>query len=71
MGEQVSLYIEFPIGSFVYVKTDTDQIKKQVVSFRVFASDLITYEIVSNGMVNEHWSFELSKDRDVLMTSMN
>lgn len=70
-GIYVNLYIEFPIGSFVYVKTDTDQIKRQVVSYRVYECALIAYEVVGEGMVNEHWSFELSEEKDVIMTSTN
>lgn len=58
---------KFDIGQTVYLKTDTEQIKRMVTGFTVTKNDLI-YEVSCGTIVSKHYDYEMSEEVNVLNT---
>lgn len=52
---------EYEIGSFVYIKSDPDQLRRQVVAIIVCEAALI-YKLACGGSETGHYAFELTKE---------
>ena len=61
---------KYNIKEFVYLITDTEQRKRVVVGILV-QENKILYELASGQDTSYHNDFEISKDKDVLITSDN
>lgn len=59
------------IGDTVYLVTDEDQKKRIVVSIWVKPGNNILYELSQGNCSSYHYEFELSAEKDVLITSNN
>lgn len=55
---------QFEIGQFVYLVTDPEQLKRQVIYLHVFR-DEISYEVGCGTEHSEHHAFELSLEKDM------
>jgi len=53
----------FSIGDFVYLKTDTDQLKRIIVGIKITPGSLVYF--LEQGLdSSEHYEFELSEEKD-------
>lgn len=60
----------FNLKQTVYLKTDTDQKPRIVTGILVKPSDLL-YELSCGADNSNHFDFEISKEKDVLISSDN
>lgn len=56
------------IGDIVYLKTDPEQQPRIVYCFKVYKNDML-YEIVCGTVTSAHYDFELSLEKNVLITA--
>lgn len=56
------------IGDVVYLKTDSEQLPRIVYCFKVYKNDML-YEIVCGTITSAHYEFELSTEKNVLITT--
>lgn len=61
---------EFKIGELVYIKTDADQLARIVYCYKVYA-DSIIYELACGTTTSSHYAFELSSERNFLLTTQS
>lgn len=68
MGYWLMMIIEnkYEIGDTVYLKTDSDQKARIVVSFKVYKNGEIMYELVNGTEASSHYEFEISLEKDVI-----
>lgn len=59
---------KYEIGDTVYLKTDTDQLPRMVYCFMVYRNEIL-YKVACGTAISEHYDFELSTERSVLITS--
>lgn len=59
---------KYSIGDIVFIQTDTEQLRRVVTSIRVTKMDLI-YEVQAGTIVSNHYDFELSYERDILISA--
>lgn len=62
---------KFEIGSVVYLTTDIEQRIRVICSIRVYGDGDVTYEIACGTMKSEHFGFELSEDKDYILSTTN
>jgi hypothetical protein len=62
---------KFELGDIVYLKTDPDQRARIVSKFSVLPNGLIVYELSHNTFTSPHYDFEISVEKDVLITTTN
>lgn len=62
---------EFELGSTVYLKTDVDQKARIVICIHVDIDRCVMYELVCETQEIRHYSFEISAEKNVLITSDN
>lgn len=60
----------FKIGDFVYLKTDTEQLKR-IVTGMIIRPTGVSYELVCGETYTSHFEFELSNEKDVLIATSN
>lgn len=56
----------FEIGDIVYIRTDTEQLPRQVYCYLVFRNDVI-YKCACGTIISEHYEFELSTEANVMI----
>jgi hypothetical protein len=61
---------KFNFGDIVYLKTDPDQRPRIVTRFSVGATSM-TYELTCGTVCSWHLDFEISTEKDVLITTTN
>lgn len=61
---------KFTIGQMVYLKTDPEQPQRMVTGF-VIRKNIILYELCSGTVDTTHYDFEISVEKDVLITTNN
>ena len=59
---------EYSIGDSVYLKTDNDQLERLVTAILIRESG-VTFELSQSSTSSYHYSFEISRDRNVLKVS--
>lgn len=66
------MFIEnkFNIGDFVYLKTDVDQKQRVITGINVRATGIL-YDVCQGSTSSWHYDFEMSEEKDVLITSNN
>lgn len=58
---------KYEIGDFVYLKTDKDQSCRIVYGIDI-RKDSITYWLGSGTQFSQHYDFELSKEKDAVLS---
>jgi hypothetical protein len=59
---------KFDIGQTVYLKTDKEQEARIVFAFKVTKCE-ITYQLAFGAATSEHYDFEISEEKDVLIAT--
>lgn len=54
---------KYDIGDEVFLKTDTDQYPRMIISIRVNKYDLV-YELTCGTVTSYHYDFEMSKEKN-------
>lgn len=62
---------QFEIGSAVYLTTDSEQRLRVITSLRVYRDGDVTYEVACGTMKSEHFGFELSVEKDHIISTTN
>ena len=60
----------FEIGQIVYLKTDTEQRERIVTGFCIRPTGQ-SYELIQGNVGSWHYDFEISTEKNVLMTTTN
>ena len=60
----------FDYGEEVYIKTDYDQLKRVITGYYMPPGQIL-YEVTCRTSVSRHYGFELSAERDPLITTSN
>lgn len=58
---------KFEIGDIVYLTTDGEQLKRVVTSIFIRPNEQITYELSCGSHASEHYDFEISIEKNVLV----
>ena len=61
---------KYNFGDIVYLKTDKEQLPRMVVRFSVYP-ERVSYCIASGTLESWHDSFELSYEKDIVLTTSN
>ena len=61
---------KFEIGDRVYLKTDIEQFCRIVIEINISKVD-ISYTLICGIIESTHYNFEISTEKDVLITSTN
>jgi hypothetical protein len=56
---------KYEIGSIVYLITDSEQLKRIVLSFECYKNGEILYKIACGTTLSYHYEFELSFEKDI------
>ena len=64
-----NLDIEYALGEFVYLVTDPDQFKRLVTGYYVSMDGTVMYEVALASMGSKYYADELSRDKDVMITT--
>jgi hypothetical protein len=62
---------KFEIGETVYQTTDPNQFPRIITRFCVNPEGVITYEIFSGSISSWHYAFELSREKNTILTTTN
>lgn len=62
---------EFELKERVYLITDTDQLPRLIMALEVYPAGEILYKLCQKTTVSYHYGYELSRDKDVLLTTTN
>jgi len=57
---------KFEIGETVYLKTDKEQLPRLVYRFLVYKSDIL-YGLTQGTGTSEHYDFEISTEKNILI----
>lgn len=60
----------YNIGDEVYLKTDTDQIQRLIVGIWI-TQNSVKYEVACSISTSWHFDFEMSREKDVLLSITN
>ena len=58
---------KYEIGDIVYLTTDPDQAKRVVTSIHIRPNEQITYELSCGSHASDHYDFEISDEKTVLV----
>lgn len=61
---------KYEIGEAGYLKTDRDQVPRLVYAFLVFRSEII-YRLAYGTTTSEHYDFEISREKDTVLSTTN
>lgn len=67
----MTIKTEFDFEEKVFLKTDVDQKVRLITTIEVRPNDLILYELACGIEKSWHYRFEISRDKDVMLTSTN
>jgi hypothetical protein len=62
---------QYNFGDVVYLKTDTEQKPRIVVSIEIFSDGEHIYKLNQCNMASWHYEMELSTEKDVLLCTTN
>lgn len=71
MMRKFAVDVEFLPEEIVYLKTDSDQLPRMVTGYFVRASGNVTYYLACGTEETVHHGFEISSERDIIMTTSN
>ena len=66
----IQLETEYVISDTVYLKTDIDQYPRIITGINIRIGNLI-YLLSCGTQESYHYAFELSKDKDIMITTTN
>lgn len=58
---------EFGIGEIVYLKTDTEQLPRCIISLEVYAEGELLYKLNHVNQTSSHYTFEITRDKNILL----
>lgn len=61
----------FDFGEIVFLKTDTEQKPRIITAIEIFKEGEYLYKCSSGSASSYHYDYELSTERDILLTSTN
>lgn len=61
----------FAIGQIVYLKTDLDQYPRMVYAYLIYSENHIIYKLAQGTTISDHYDFELTSDKDILLKMTN
>lgn len=61
----INFVVDYPIGAFVYLLTDTEQ-EKRIVTGIVVKPDGFLYELSCGSKCSNHYDFEISTFKNVI-----
>lgn len=64
MKDRLTIEVVYEIGEIVYITTDEDQRRWQVVAYKVYSNELL-YEVYGPGRSYVAYDFELSRDKQL------
>lgn len=56
----ITINNKFPLRSIIYLKTDVDNLPRQITSIRVYADGSHQYELISGTVVSYHFECEMT-----------
>jgi len=59
----------YGVGESVFLKTDRDQYERIVTGICIRMNGIISYELVCGTMTTWHYEIELSKEKNILITT--
>jgi hypothetical protein len=62
---------KFTFGDEVYLKTDGDQAKRLVTTFKVYPTGVILYELSCGPNASWHYDFEMNLEPDMALKINN
>jgi hypothetical protein len=62
---------KFKMDSYVYLKTDIEQLKRLVIAIKQFTGGSILYELACGDTSTEHWESEIDDTEDTLIKTTN
>jgi hypothetical protein len=62
---------EYSMGEIVYLITDKEQSPRQIISITIGANDAILYRVMSGTIDTYHFEVELSRVKDIMLTTTN
>lgn len=62
---------EFEFGDILYLKTDTYQNPRMLMAIEVYPEGELLYKVASGTTHSYHYAMELSKEKDLILTTTN
>ncbi|KKN73950.1 hypothetical protein LCGC14_0395150 [marine sediment metagenome] len=62
----ITILNKFALGSFIYLKTDAEQLKRQVTAVKIYTDGSYQYEVISGIIYSYHFECEMSKTREIV-----
>jgi hypothetical protein len=66
----ITVSVEFNIGEVLYLKTDKEQAPRILIGYQIYGN-VVMYEVICINLISTHYTFELSRTKDVILTSTN
>lgn len=66
MPKKIKIEIDFDIEETVFLKTDAAQQERIVTSITLLPNGLAIYNLACGELSTEHYSFEITSEKDVL-----
>lgn len=60
---------KFDHGQMVYLKTDVDQNPRLVIAIKIYKAGEYMYEVICGTIASLHYDFELTTEKNVLITA--
>jgi hypothetical protein len=65
----MTISIPFDWGDTVYIKTDVDQRPRQISEINVKPPNCVVYSLSCGAQNSDHYEFEISKEKDFIITT--
>lgn len=62
----ITINNKYPLGSMVYLKTDNEQLVRQILSVEVFGDGSYQYKLACGALYSYSFEFELSTTRELV-----
>ena len=62
---------KYEFEEIVYLKTDQEQMPRIVVSVEVYKGGELLYKLACGTATSSHYEFEMSREKNVLLTTTN
>lgn len=62
---------KFDVGQIVYLKTDVEQLRRQVITITVYPGGFLLYCVACGIETSEHYDVELSEEEDIALKTSN
>lgn len=65
----INIKNQYDFGDIVYLRTDPDQLPRVIVAIEVYKDGEIQYMVKQRSTTSYHYPYELSDEKDVLLTT--